>query len=112
MNNKITKSCLDLYFTNRVGKISDLKLSKLNDSDHHMVLGYRRTADKMPQPSIIRKRKWSKIKWDEFNSEMQKSNVEEWILMCEETNECTKLLTAAIRVHLDIQQQVRNYQLR
>ena len=111
-NDKIIKSCLDLYFTNRVGKISEIKLSKINNSDHHMVLGYRRTADKMPQPSIIRKRKWSKIKWDEFNSEMQKSNVEEWVLMCEDTNECTKLLTAAIRVHLDIQQQVRNYQLK
>ena len=38
-NNKVTKSCLDLYFTNRVGKISELRLSQENDSDHMMIMG-------------------------------------------------------------------------
>ena len=111
-NNKITKSCLDLYFTNRVGKISEVKVEKVNKSDHHMLSGFRRTKDKMPLPSIVRKRKWSKIDWPQFNNQMRASNVEAWILNCEDAHETAKLLTAAIRVHLDIQQQVKNYQLR
>ena len=111
-NNRITKSCLDLYFTNRVGKISEIRAEKVNTSDHHMISGYRRTKDKMPLPSVVRKRKWSKIDWPQFNKQMRESNVETWILNYEDAHECAKLLTAAIRVHLDIQQQVKTYQLR
>ena len=66
----------------------------------------------MPMPSIVRKRKWSKIDWKDFNRDMRDSNTEKWVLKCEDLNVCSTLLTAAIRVHLDIQQQVRNYQLR
>ena len=63
----------------------------------------------MPIPSIVRKRKWSKINWTDFDKDMKDSK--EWILKCKEMNVCSTLLTAAIQVHLDIQQQVKNYQL-
>ena len=108
----LAQSCLDLYFTNRVARVSELRLSEMLHSDHLQVMGYRKTNNKMPQPSVIRKRKWAKINWTTFNSDMQKSGVERWVLKCEDINEASQLLTAAARVHLDKQQEVKTYQLK
>ena len=106
------KSVLDLFFTNRPGKVANLELSSVMDSDHLMVIGHRRTADKLPLPAVIRKRKWSKIDWAKFNGAVQASKTEEWVLNCEDINVCSTLLDASIRVHLDMQQKVKIFQIR
>ena len=110
--NVTAKSCLDLYFTNRPLRVTELRLSPFLDSDHMMIIAYRRMSDKMPQPSVIRKRKWSKIDWKRFNKEVQESGAEKWILNCEECENAAKLLTATVRVHLDVQEKVKTYQLK
>ena len=111
-NGKVTKSCLDLYFTNRPLKMSELRTCQTNDSDHHQILGYRRTRNKMPQPAVIKKRKWSKIDWPRFIKDFKECGAEAWITNCEETDNSAELLTAATRVHLDSQQKVKTFQLR
>ena len=105
-------ACLDLYFTNRPGKITEVSLSNVMDSDHLMVMGHRRTQDKVPTPSVFRNRKWSKIDWDKFNDIVRQSGTEEWILNCEDIDICSTLLDASVRVHLDMQQKVKIFQLR
>ena len=103
----LKEACLDLFFTNKPGKITEVSLSNVMDSDHLMIIGHRRTQDKVPIPSVFRNRKWSKIKWDEFNSMMRQSGTEEWILNCEDIDICSTLLDASVRVHLDMQQKVK-----
>ena len=109
---KLKKSCLDLYFTNRPGKMSSIELSAIMASDHHMIVASRRTQDKIPLPSVVRKRKWSKVDYDRVNMRLQKSRVEEWILNCEDIDKCSTLLDAAVRVHLDMEQQVKTFQMK
>ena len=100
-------SVLDLYFTNKPGKISDIHLSGIMDSDHKMIVASRRTADKIPLPSVVRKRKWSKMDWSKFNKAYTESGAAQWILDIEDTHKAARLCGAAVRVHLDMQQQVK-----
>ena len=109
---KLLSSTLDLYFTNQAPKMSLVQVSSEVKSDHHMVAGHRRTKSKIPQPSILRKRKWSKIKWDTVNIGIQASGVEQDVLACGDPDECTWRLHACVNVHLDIQEKVRMFQLR
>ena len=109
---QLKSSVLDLFFTNRPGKISDIHLSGIMDSDHKMIVASRRTADKIPQPSVVKKRSWSKLDWDKFNKAYSESGAEQWILDIEDTDKAATLLDAAVRVHLDMQQQVKIYQLK
>ena len=111
-NGKVTKSCLDLFLTNRPMRISELRLCQTNESDHMMVMGFRRTNNKMPQPSVMKKRKWSKINWEQFNKDFIESGAENLVTSCEELNACAEFLTAACRVHLDTQEKVKTLQLR
>ena len=111
-NGKITKSVLDLYMTNRPNRLSELRLCQTNASDHMMLMGYRRTNNKMPQPSVMRKRKWSKIDWNKFNQDFIESGSEDLVTQCEDLNACAEFLTAACRVHLDTQEKVKTFQLR
>ena len=111
-NGKVTKSCLDLYLTNRPLKLSELRLCQNNESDHHMVSGYRRTTSKMPQPAIVKKRKWSKIDWSIFNKDFKECGAEDWVTSCEEIDTCAEIFTAACRVHIDKQEKVKTIQLR
>ena len=108
----LAKSCLDLYFTNKVARVSELRLSGFMDSDHQQVMAYRKTNNKMPQPSVIRKRKWSKIDYKQLNNDIVRSGMIDWVLNCGETNEAAQLFTAGVRVHLDNQEKVKTYQLR
>ena len=100
-NGKVTRSCLDLFMTNRPGKISELRLCQTNVSDHHMVMGFRRTTSKMPQPSVVKKRKWSKVNWSVFNKDFKECGAEDWVTSCEEIDTCAEIFTAACRVHID-----------
>ena len=109
---KLFSSTLDLYFTNAQLKISQLQTSDVAKSDHLMIAGHRRTKSKIPQPSIVRKRKWSKINWEVANCGIVASGVEGHILACEDPDECAERLHACVRVHLDIQEQVKQFQLR
>ena len=108
----LLQSCLDLYFTNQPNKLSNLNLIQVAKSDHMMIVSHRISKTKIPKPSVIRKRPWSKINWGLLCTQMRFSSFEEDILSCEDPEECTFRLTAAIRVHLDAQAPVKSFQTR
>ena len=60
----------------------------------------------------MRKRKWSKIEWEKFNAGVVASGVELDIINCEDPDECAERLHACVRVHLDVQAQVKNFQVK
>ena len=109
---KMLSSTLDLYFTNAQQKIGQVELSGKVKSDHLLIAGHRRTKNKIPQPQILRKRKWSKINWEKANTGVQASGVEQHILNCEDPDVNAERLHACIQVHLDCQEKVKNFQLR
>ena len=105
-------STLDLYFTNQPLKLTSLAIMNAVKSDHCMLVAHRRTQTKFPKPSIIRKRQWSRVDWRAFKLQMEKTTVQADVINCEDPDEAAERLTAAIRVHLDIQAEVKNYQVR
>ena len=112
VDNDMKQSCLDLYFTNEPHKISSLNLVKIAKSDHLMIVCHRRSQTKIPKPTIIRKRQWSKINYGLLRTQMSLTSFEDDILSCEDLDKCVLMLTAVIRVHLDAQAQVKNYQVK
>ena len=108
----LIQSCLDLYFTNQPHKISNLNLVQIAKSDHMMIVSQRISKTKIPKPSIIRKRQWSKVNWGLLRTQMAMTSFEEDILSCEDPEVCTQRLTAVIRVHLDVHARVKCYQVK
>ena len=90
----LKKSCLDLYFTNQPHKLSNLNLLGIAKSDHLMILSQRRSQTKIPKPTIIRKRQWSKINWGLLRTQLKMTSFEQDILDCEDLDECAERLTA------------------
>ena len=111
-DDKLLSSTLDLYFTNAQLKVSQMQISNVAKSDHMLIAGHRRTRTKIPQPQILRKRKWSKVNWQWCNQGIVASGVEGHILNCEDVDECADRLHACVGVHLDVQQKVKNLQMR
>ena len=105
-------STLDLYFTNAQQKVGPIELSGKVKSDHLLIAGHRRTKHKIPQPQILRKRKWSKINWEQANFGVQASGVEQHVLACEDPDVGAERLHASVQSSLDYQQRVQNLQLR
>ena len=61
----------------------------------------------MPQPGIVKKRKWSKVNWAVFNKDFKECGAEEWVTSCEDIDTCAQIFTAACRVHIDTQEKVK-----
>ena len=106
------ESSLDLFFTNQPFKISSLTLVQIAKSDHKLLVAHRRSNSKIPRPTIIRKRQWSKVDYELLRTQMAMTTFAEDIISCEDIEESAARLSAVIRVHLDVQAQVKNYQVK
>lgn len=107
-------SRLDLYFTNRPQKMQEARVVKcaVAASDHHLIMGFRRSTNKLPQKNISRGRRWNKIDWREFEHFYIQSGVRTDVRNTNTVHAGACALNGATSALLDSQQRVKTYQLR